>query len=167
MQGLRYAHIWEFDLDGCFNKLNHSTMGIILRSIGLPSWLWMGILIMQKKAPQGLKVASTTQYGTRTLVVDRGKDKEFMYLDGENTRGVAQGHSLSPLISVIMMEHAVQSYLARMRRAGKVLKILMYADDGIVFSTDPIDWMDIGRFFAKWGMYVSIPKSHMVREGWV
>jgi len=34
---IRFPWIWEFDLDGCFNRLSHEAIVAVLRSIGLPS----------------------------------------------------------------------------------------------------------------------------------
>lgn len=161
-----YPWIWEFDLDGCFNKLSHQAIISILRAIDLPSWLWISLTRMQKRAPVAHAASGSeikrTVYGQRVLEEQRGKTKQFFFWDKLSSRGVAQGHSLSPLISVIVIEHAIRSWLSR--PGAKGWAILMYADDGLVFAPIKPDWYKMGQFLARWGMYISIPKSGFIRE---
>lgn len=163
---IKYPHIWEYDLDGCFNRLSHDAIGKILRAIGLPSWMWMSLMRIQKRAPlvtaaSGGKVRSS-KYGNRILEIQEGKSKKFLYWDAQSHEGVAQGHSLSPLISLIVIEHAVRSYMARDSMKGS--SAIGYADDGLFFTTEKFDVGTFASFIRNWGMYLSRNKCAVVRE---
>lgn len=93
------------------------------------------------------------------LETDRGKKKAFYFLDGNNHAGVAQGHSLSPLLSVIVIEHALRSLLQRMKAAHPDINAIMYADDGIFFSNTRFQEGFIAKFWKAWGMHIATDKS--------
>lgn len=162
--GIKYPYIWEFDLRGCFNNIDHVALGAILRAVGVPRWLWISLLEMQKRSPRLPEDGNFRVEGGRFVKLDKGKTKSFCFVDQSNERGVAQGHSLSPLLSVLVIEHAVRSWLAT--RKGWPTKVLMYADDGLVFSTSPIPIESLKQFWSSWGLFVEDAKSGMVREDW-
>jgi len=164
-----YPHIWEYDLDGCFNRISHEALGNILRSLDLPSWLWISLVRMQKRAPivtaaSGGKV-KVTRLGNRKAEVQEGASKKFLYWDAQAQMGVAQGHSLSPLLSVIVMEHAIRSWMSRKEMEGS--SCIKYADDGIFFTLNEFPSQKFAAFIQRWGMHLSRPKCGVIRADWV
>jgi len=165
---IRYPYIWEYDLDGCFNRLNQQVMGDILRSLGLPSWLWMSLLRMQKRSPKlyagsGGRVEEINVFG-KVRQRQIGSSKKFEYWNEHNLQGVAQGHSLSPLLSLIMIEHANRSFMKREDMRGN--HTIGYADDGIFFTVNKFPIKEYARHIGNWGMLLSLKKCSYVREAW-
>lgn len=164
-----YPYIWEYDLDGCFNRISHDSLARILRAIELPSWLWISLLRIQKRAPlvtpQSGGRVKKSQYGVRKLEIQEGAKKQFVYWDAQADQGVAQGHSLSPLLSLIIIEHAVRSWMKRQEMEGSTT--IGYADDGIYFTLDEFPVGTYGGFIRNWGMHLSKGKSGYIRKNWV
>lgn len=52
---------------------------------------------------------------------------------GDAFKGLPQGLNTSPILSILTLEDWVQSYRA------KGVKLLMYADDGIIYSDKPFE----------------------------
>jgi len=163
---LRYPWIWEYDLDGCFNRLNQVVLGDLLRRIGLPSWLWMSLLRMQKRSPRihgnsGGETIEEDSYGN-TLEEQTGSGKRFVYWNGHSVEGVAQGHSLSPILSLILIEHANRSFMKREVMRGN--ETLGYADDGLFFCCSEFPVQEYANHIRGWGMHLAIKKCGYIRR---
>lgn len=164
-----YPYIWEYDLDGCFNRISHDSLARILRAIELPSWLWISLMRIQKRAPlitpaSGGRVKKSL-YGVRHLEIQQGAKKQFVYWDAQADQGVAQGHSLSPLLSLIVIEHCVRSWMKREEMEGS--STIGYADDGLYFTFKEFPVGTYAGFIRQWGMYLSKDKCGYVRKGWL
>jgi len=166
---ISYPYIWEYDLDGCFNRLNHRAMVQILRGIQLPSWLWISLLRIQKKAPsidaESGGYSQRTTIGKRMMELQSGTKKKFIFWDAQNKEGVAQGHSLSPLISVIMIEHCVRSWMKKSIMSGN--ETIGYADDGLYFTMWEFPVEEYKRHIRNWGMFLSEGKCGEVRSAYI
>jgi len=162
---IKYPYIYELDLEGFFNNLNHRTLVDVMKVIGLPSWLWLSILEMQKSLPSNLhNVLELEQRHERpTLQADTvpGSKKVLGYTTEQNPRGVAQGHNLSPLISILVLEYALRKhYLA----TG--VKSLFYADDGLLYHYEPFDMFVFEDHIKETGSTTAKGKCRWVRWDW-
>lgn len=165
---IRYPYIWEYDYEGCFNRLDQRTMGYLLQGIGLPSWLWMSLLRMQKRAPtiSSDSGGETEEIETSTNIriqTQRGSKKKFDYIEGQSTQGVAQGHSISPLLSLLMIDHCNRSFALRMRQKGKWIEGVGYADDGGWATVEPFPEQEYFGFTRTWGIYPAPDKCGYIR----
>lgn len=83
---------------------------------------------------------------------------ERLLLSSQELKGFPQGAAISPLLSILLLITPNTHKLP----AGS--HILMYADDGLIYSDTPFDEKEIERFFQGFGIKLSAPKSHWVRK---
>lgn len=159
---INYHNIWETDIQGFFNNVCHRTLYDILKALGLPSWLYLRLIKMQQTAPilpsetplteaedeppwdEGEKVwAKKSHTGPNPIKLKKdtipGAKKTMYYKGDYNVKGVAQGHSLSPLLAILVLEYALRSYERLTKLRNNPVSVLAYADDLMLFSNHPID----------------------------
>jgi retron-type reverse transcriptase len=69
-------------------------------------------------------------------------------------RGFPQGAAISPLLSILSLTRPNKSPLP------KGVEIVMYADDGIVYSDRPFTEEVVREYFGGYGIELSPEKSH-------
>jgi len=152
---INYPYIWETDIKGFFNNVSHWTVYSLLKATGIPPWVTLRILRMQQTAPilteealnsednrptnkdfPSMRIRRSDVGGKSGIALTdtvKGSNKVMNYLGDFNYRGVAQGHNLSPLISILVLEHVLRTYVAHQKdKTGA--KPLAYADDLIIYS---------------------------------
>lgn len=96
------------------------------------------LLEMQKTLPAGVKdifgFENTSCLPTMVGDTAPGSKKVLGYRSDHSPRGVAQGHNLSPLISVLALEYVLQKHHSL---TGN--KSVFYADDGLLYHHSEID----------------------------
>jgi len=128
-----YVHMYEFDLDGCFNRISVAWTLKLLKDIGLPSYFvfYMENILTNMPIAKELK-----------------EEVELRKLRNMTVKsGLPQGFNISPLLSILVIDAAF--------KAIKVDPIL-YADDGIIMSKERIDLtQEQIDMLDNWGLVLS------------
>lgn len=184
-------YIYEFDLDKFFDRVNLDYLSQILKRTGIPDDLvhmlinWSRIFPEEKydyKQILGKTLRTTIQDSSTDLTWKSEEEKathleqhsklsssEHNYYDEVRSRtrnwqnnycffnGVAQGSPLSPTLSTIML-------VPLLFMNNEKVDVIMYADDGLLYSDHPFNPDDILNFPMESGI---IAHKEGLKSKWV
>jgi len=195
--------IYEFDLEGFFNNIQLEQVNECLKYYELPEQIRLAIMSIQSELPRNLEVTeegydvseSSQQMRAfyRRVIKDTvdGAKKTLYYNPFSKIRGVSQGHNLSPLCAILVLEYLYHLqkedpyeakryygwserwynepyYDPRKTKVFYKFHLTMYADDGLLWG-DKVGIKTFKKMINKIGVRVSETKSGWIkREGtWI
>lgn len=76
--------------------------------------------------------------------------------------GFPQGAAISPLLSILSIREMEE--ILRREIGDRHLKLIMYADDGIIMSNEPITFEKVSAAFQERGLTVEPDKSREITD---
>jgi len=76
--------------------------------------------------------------------------------------GFPQGAAISPLLSILSIREMEE--ILRREIGDRHLKLIMYADDGIIMSNEPITFEKVSAAFQERGLTVEPEKSREITD---
>lgn len=146
-----YKHMYEFDLDACFNRISISWTLKLLSEIGLPKYFvyYLENLLTAFPIAQEIKEEKelTKHYQMRSI--------GSSVLEATIVKaGLPQGFNISPLLSILVIDHAFKAI---------GLDPILYADDGIIMSREKTDLTEEQiNMLSDWGLVLT---SKMKKDG--
>nr|YP_009722330.1 hypothetical protein [Morchella importuna]QGN66732.1 hypothetical protein [Morchella importuna] len=127
--------IYEFDLVGYFNSVRIDTVGRELLKFGVPKYITWHLMSLCSG-----DIENITPEKLMKLTEDEKKKEEYRlawtkyefihkHREGWRNKGLPQGSGISPILSILPL-------LCLEKLEEKGLKILMYADDGIIYGDE-------------------------------
>jgi hypothetical protein len=142
--------LYEFDLDGCFNRISSKHVTKYLEDLGVPQYYTTYLEGLLSSSPLQLEDEDQQLKEEREIV--RGPDGRLWKY------GLPQGFSISPLLTVFVIDRA-------MKKAG-IKDYVMYADDGIITAESDSNRNGFSpaelRVLNEHGMYLS---SKLKKDG--
>lgn len=182
---LRSPYIYEFDLKGFFDNVPVERVMKYLQEQGMPQenvqeltqmaksfaklpevreldetneirkgfkFGQVDTYIKRQEKPAWWKTITETPSGGISVVFDMDEVERLNKMS-EELKGFPQGSAISPLLSIMLMqtpnEHKLLEYT----------NLLMYADDGLVYSYKKFDPQDVKDYFKGFGIEIAEEKS--------
>jgi hypothetical protein len=161
---LKAKYIFEYDFTGFFNTVKIEAVATTLHRLYVPKYLVAYMVNITSS-----DVTNITQATRNNLMENDGdtwlaawQKYEYIHLfrKGYRSRGLPQGFALSPLLSVISL-----TVLDELEASG--IKYVMYADDGIFYSDEEIDYVKIAQEKLDQygiGAHFNLRKSRWVKK---
>jgi hypothetical protein len=133
---IKAKNVYEFDLVGYFNNINHRCIARMLERYQTPKYIILLLTELSCGPVFDIPVEEYIKYDTSVeadaFEADWAKHEYLQkYRDGWRSRGYPQGGSLSPLISIIP--------LIILEELGNDVKNLNYCDDGLLYCNSSSD----------------------------
>lgn len=159
---IHYNYIYEFDFVGFFNNVNLDSVSDSLRQCGLPKWMTQHYMFLVASDVKNISNKNLEKLQKFPTWVAMWKKHEYIhkYREGWRNKGLAQGSTISPILSVLPL-----ALLGNLSKLG--ITYIGYADDGLLYGNVPGDYGKILQDLLNSrnvGAIVHPEKSKWVKE---
>lgn len=128
-------NIFEFDFVGFFNNVNLESVSDSLKQCGLPKWMVQHYMFLVASDVKNITSENLEELRKFPTWVTMWKKHEYIhkYRKGWRHKGLAQGSTISPILSVLPL-----ALLVSLTKQG--ITYIGYADDGLLHGNVPGDY---------------------------